>query len=126
MFHISDSMISSPKRHIQPVGRFCVDCAYFVEGREPDCSNPTYTHREPVYGKVIMKECRELRSSISAVGHCGPLGKGFQEPEPDKYCFTDGSGSCISQDPRCMHNRKVPIESVTTRDKLVIPQPTRF
>ena len=125
MPYIPDSMIPpAPKRPPRPIGRFCVDCAYFFEGLEPRCSNPAYTRREPVYGKVIMKECCELRSSNSAVGLCGPLGRGFTEPDPDKYCFTDGSGLCVSQDPRCMHNRKVPSESAVTR-KLVIPQPTR-
>jgi hypothetical protein len=125
MPYIPDSMIPpAPKRPPRPIGRFCVDCAYFVEGHEPTCSNPAYTRREPVYGKVIMKECRELRTT--GIGQCEPLGKGFEEPEPDKYCFTDGSGLCIGQDPRCMHNRKVPIGSVTTRDKLVIRQPNRF
>lgn len=25
--------------------------------------------------------------------------------EPDQFCVTDGDGSCISTDPRCMHNK---------------------
>ena len=26
------------------------------------------------------------------------------EPEPDAYCRTNEGGSCVSADPRCMHN----------------------
>ena len=34
----------------------------------------------------------------------------YAQPEPDKYCYTQENGECISTDPRCMHNKFVAVD----------------
>lgn len=34
------------------------------------------------------------------------------EPEPDAYCHTNEDGSCVSADPRCMHNAAQTVHSL--------------
>lgn len=48
---------------------------------------------------------RETQAPIDMVLHCPVCGmQHIDRPdEPDAYCYTLGDGSCVSNDPRCMH-----------------------
>jgi DnaJ-class molecular chaperone len=37
---------------------------------------------------------------------CGGTGEVDNDPAPDAYCVTAPDGSCVSDDPRCMHQLK--------------------
>ena len=39
-----------------------------------------------------------------------------QQPAADAYCFTREDGECISDDPRCIHNKSAAVDGARTSE----------
>lgn len=55
-----------------------------------------------------VSEITALREEVKRLSEAAPAKPCEAEDEPDKYCITAGDYSCISNNPRCMHNRPEP------------------
>lgn len=73
-----------------------------VVEREPDYMNRGHYHEGT---KPYIDPTKVWGLPIGTKLYAAPAAQQQDDQTPDRYCVTHADGSCISTDPRCMHNR---------------------
>jgi hypothetical protein len=83
----------------------------FDEARMPASVNKEFL--ENLWRDTVSEILGDLTVRVRSLEGAGA------DPTPDEFCFTDSSGDCVSEDPRCMHQ---PIEDVLPEAEIYIMQ----